>query len=175
MTVKYIMPLELINEKFNIWKSVIDLPTDLISKVYDLQKKDPIGYKKSNYGGWHSKSFVYTQKYNRRDYSWIVQPLSEIDQMIKQMNYRFSRGWFNINSKGNSNNWHHHGHHPFVGVLYISVPENSGDIEFEKDEEFFYYTPISGDFVAFPGKLMHRVLENQSDENRISLAMNFSA
>jgi uncharacterized protein (TIGR02466 family) len=169
------MELESLNKQFNLWIAKVDLPAGLTTKIYELQQKDPIGYKKSNYGGWHSKSFVYTQKYNRRDYTWIVDTLTGIDNMMKEKNFQFSRGWFNINSTGNSNNWHHHGQHPFVGVLYISVPPNSGDIEFEKDNEVFSYTPSAGEFVAFPGLLMHRVLENQSTENRISLAINFSA
>jgi hypothetical protein len=169
------MKLETINQRFDIWKTTVEIPSEVIAKVYELQQKDPIGYKKSNYGGWHSRSFVYTQKYNRRDYSWIVDSLTKISQLMEEKNYQYSRSWFNINSTGNSNNWHHHGEHPFVGVLYISVPENSGDIEFEKDGEYFSYSPKAGDFVAFPGTLMHRVLENQSTENRISLAINFSA
>jgi hypothetical protein len=169
--------MELINKNFNIWKTVIDIPSTVIDNVYELRKKDPIGYKKSNYGGWHSKSFVYTQKYNRRDYSWIVETLSTVDTAMQQVGvgYKFSRSWFNINSKGNSNNWHHHGAHPFVGVLYITVPEFSGDIEFKHDTETYLYTPAPGEFLAFPGSLEHRVLENQSTENRISLAINFSA
>jgi len=169
------MKLEILNHEFDIWKARVDLPKDVITEVYNLQAKDPIGYKKSNYGGWHSRSFVYTRQYNRRDYSWIVDTLSEIDILMKEKNYQFSRGWFNINSKGNSNNWHNHGAHPFVGVLYLDVPNNSGDIEFQKNQELYSYTPSVGDFVAFPGNLEHRVLENKSTEDRISLAINFSA
>jgi hypothetical protein len=169
------MKLELLNEHFDIWKSTVAIPKDVTSHVYELQKKDPVGYKKSNYGGWHSRSFVYTQKYNRRDYSWIVETIQTVDIQMQEKGYCFSRSWFNINSTGNSNNWHHHGEHPFVGVLYISVPENSGDIEFRKNGTSYSYAPKAGDFVAFPGTLEHRVLENKSLDNRISLAINFSA
>jgi uncharacterized protein (TIGR02466 family) len=165
--------MELINKNFNIWTASVEIPVSAITNIYELQQKDPVGYKKSNYGGWHSKSFVYTQKYNRRDYSWIVDTIANVDCLMNTLNYQFSRAWFNINSKGNSNNWHHHGQHPFVGVLYINVPDNSGDIEFKKSGELFSYTPSAGEFLAFPGTMEHRVLENMSTENRISLAINF--
>ena len=165
--------MELINKNFNIWKISVDISDSVITNIYELQKKDPVGYKKSNYGGWHSKSFVYTQKYNRRDYSWIIDPISSIDRLMNTIDYQFSRAWFNINSKGNSNNWHHHGQHPFVGVMYISVQSIYGDIEFKQGQDYYRYTPSMGEFLAFPGALEHRVLENMSTENRISLAINF--
>ena len=100
--------------------------------------------------------------------------VAEIDAEVKdQISRIISRSWFNINSTGNSNNWHHHGGHPMVGVFYIQVPKNSGSIEFQKNEEVFSYLPSVGDFLLFSGNLNHRVLENQSTEDRISLAINF--
>jgi hypothetical protein len=173
--VKYCM-LEIIHPTLDIWKRNLNLSNDEISYIYQLKEKDPVGYKKSNYGGWHSRSFVYTKQYNRRDYSWIIPTMQIIEKEVNEsLSHYISRSWFNINSTGNSNNWHHHGLHPIVGVFYIQVPENSGNIEFQKNEENFSYFPINGDFLLFPGNLNHRVLENKSTEDRISLAINFSA
>ena len=55
-------------------------------------------------------------------------------------------------------------------IMIVSL--NSGDIEFRKDDDIHRITPQEGQFLMFPGSLEHRVLENQSSENRISIAIN---
>lgn len=83
------------------------------------------------------------------------------------------------------------------GVLYLDVPENSGDIMFHnplearrvsntfferaKKEENEYnfshvkYTPIVGEILMFESWLQHTVMQNFSNENRLSVAFNIWA
>ena len=57
-------------------------------------------------------------------------------------------------------------------MLYVQVPENSGGIEFRRQEEYQVFYPTAGDFIEFSGNLAHRVLPNLSDDYRISVAFN---
>ena len=87
------------------------------------------------------------------------------------MLFRSQRLWVNINGPGHYNEWHTH-YLARVGVIYLKVPPKSGDIEFRSYDEVYRITPQAGQFLTFPGSLEHRVLENQSSENRISIAIN---
>jgi uncharacterized protein (TIGR02466 family) len=82
-------------------------------------------------------------------------------------------------------------------VLYLQVPENSGDIIFHnplecrrlsntfferiKQEENDYnfshvkYTPVVGEMLIFESWLQHTVAQNLSTDNRISVSFNIWA
>jgi hypothetical protein len=60
-------------------------------------------------------------------------------------------------------------------VLYVQTPENSGGIEFRRQEEYQVFYPAAEDFIQFAGSLAHRVLPNLSSNYRISVAFNFKA
>ena len=110
--------------------------------------------------------------------------------------------WYNVNYKYSSNREHTHPRSFLSGVYYIKVPENSGNITFlrsntEHDKmEFihhkileeglqidnnrinteYWYTPIEGMLILFPGHLSHYVRQNlttEVDDRRISLSFNF--
>lgn len=83
---------------------------------------------------------------------------------------------------------HNHTGAILVGVYYIQVPPNSGDIllhdprgvninwpdpDIKSNERpFVRITPSAGDLLLFPGYLVHSVEPNLSNETRISLAIN---
>jgi uncharacterized protein (TIGR02466 family) len=110
--------------------------------------------------------------------------------------------WYNVNYKYSSNREHTHPRSFLSGVYYIKVPENSGNITFlrsntEHDKmEFihnriseeglqidnnrinseYWYTPVEGMLILFPGHLTHYVRQNlttEIDDRRISLSFNF--
>jgi len=166
--------LELIHH-FKIYKAVYTVPDQLISDLYAYKETDE-GLRKTSLGGWHSKTFNLTKKYDSRSYEWTRNTVSALEDIVKQTwaEVYFDRGWFNINGLGAGNRWHDHGEHPVVGVFYIKVPKNSGSIEFCLNNETFAVTPTTGDFIVFPGNLQHRVLESKSNETRISMAVNFN-
>lgn len=161
-------------EKFDIFKTQIEIPNDMIEKIYQIKNFDP-GTPKTNKGGWHSKTFTpYKDYYNGR-YKWTKTILENILDTVNQKwpGTKFNRAWFNLSHQGGINRWHDHGEHPIVGVLYVQIPEGSSCIEFEQDEETFSYLPNPGDLLIFPGKLQHRVLSHNSEIDRISMAINF--
>jgi uncharacterized protein (TIGR02466 family) len=83
------------------------------------------------------------------------------------------------------------------GCVYLSMPENSGNILFhnpletrrvtntvfdsikkeENDYNFSHvsYTPVVGEMIMFESWLQHTVQQNMSDENRISIGFNIWA
>jgi hypothetical protein len=161
-------------EKFEIFRTKVDLPADLIENIYALKKLDT-GTPKTNYGGWHSKTFTPYKNYYNGRYKWTQGFLEYLMSIArtKWPNVQFNRAWFNLAHQGGNNRWHNHGKHPIVGVVYLQVPEGASGIEFEKGSERFVYNPILGDFLIFPGSLEHRVLNHESSIDRISLAINF--
>ncbi len=88
--------------------------------------------------------------------------------------------WFNIAMPGDSTGWHDHKSDAILsGVYYLSVPKNSGNINFRKklnnlwDES--YLRSEAGKMILFDSKIQHSVSKNQSKDRRISLAFNMYA
>jgi hypothetical protein len=153
-------------EKFEIYKTHVPVPEYMITEIYKVKEFD-LGTPKTNYGGWHSKTFTpYKDYYNGR-YKWTKQFIEDSLKLVnsKWDAIRFDRAWFNMSHLGSTNRWHSHGGHPIVGVFYIQVPTGSSSIEFEKDGETYSYLPRVGDFLIFPGHLNHRVLSHNSELN----------
>lgn len=93
---------------------------------------------------------------------------------------------------GGNDTPHHHPNYQIVGVYYVSVPKNSGDILlhdprgsiiwydpettsdnfFKGVRPFHRVTPAAGMLLLFPGYLIHSVESNLSDELRLSIAIN---
>lgn len=84
--------------------------------------------------------------------------------------------WFNHMPPGSKTGLHDHKSGAFLsGVYYIKVPENSGNIVFQVDSESKEIISEEGKMILFPPSLKHQVHENQSNEDRISLAFNLYA
>ncbi len=105
---------------------------------------------------------------------------------------RLGNVWFNINTPGSYNQIHNHNGALFSGVYYIDVPdENSGNIEFHRNDEAEYYlqqilTPghlfastklvypsKTNTLYIFPAWLKHSVQGNKSNKDRISVSFNY--
>ncbi len=117
------------------------------------------------YGTWHSR------RIKTNPYAWFDGTFNRVSDSIGDL--KIDEWWFNCGEPGDEYRWHAHVSHPWVGVLYIQTPENSGGIEFRKQGEFQVFQPTAGDFLIFPGNLVHRVLKNYSTDFRISVAFNF--
>ena len=102
-------------------------------------------------------------------------------------NFIISKSWVASASSKSSCTTHRH-HNCFLsGVVYIKAKEECGDIEFEtfnhrdisveprhKDTlynvERFWVTPTPGLLLLFPSNMYHKVHENNSNEDRISVS-----
>jgi hypothetical protein len=138
---------------------------DIIDSIYKLQSKYPSD-NRSNVLGWQSKQYG-----NFKELAW-AEPL--VTACLTAMNTHRSvhKFWFNVNPTGAYHTWHSHGTATTVGVLYLQTPENCGDIEFKMNKQVSAITPHAGLLLIFPSGTGHRVLANNSNENRISLAFN---
>jgi len=106
-----------------------------------------------------------------------------------------SSSWL-VQSKPNQQSMRHiHGNSIFSGVLYISVPPNSGNLVFDLNvnddrnitsimepqirtqnqynTRVYHLQPQNNMLVLFPANLSHQVDINRSNEDRISLAFNY--
>tara|TARA_B100000700_G_C14854011_1_gene765386 strand:- start:64 stop:672 length:609 start_codon:yes stop_codon:yes gene_type:complete len=130
----------------------------------------------------------------------ITQCSQEIYQLSREGTLSVDNCWININSKGSLNQIHTHAGSVLSGVFYVKVPLNasqSGHLAFYRDfmESHILSEVYNGSFKAnykldptsatktlflpkenrlyiFPSWLPHGVEENQTDEERISIAFN---
>ena len=97
--------------------------------------------------------------------------------------------WVNLGKKGSYQEAHHHHSVLFSGTIYINVDNTSGDFVLYNPlnaesilmhcsktfTDLCQVTPKNSDIIIFPGWLRHRVAENKSNLNRISLTFNIKA
>ena len=102
--------------------------------------------------------------------------------------------WVNITPTGSFNVKHCHPNCDIAGVLLIKIPKNSGEItfispydflsflemhsyteEFQKDTNYYHnytFPAREGSILLFPSHIQHKVEENKSKEDRISVSFN---
>ncbi len=169
-----------------------DIQNQLIDYAYEFKNKNPEGVKVSNYGGWQSPNFDVNDE-NDLLQSFIINCLSNFPNIDKSINFDVD-AWININKPGDYNTKHHHPNCHLSGVLWVKAPEECGRIQFQSPVEFqtytevqsyteefknsnnyfhtYYFSPIEGRILVFPSHLQHEVLENKSNEDRISVSFN---
>ena len=174
---------------------IVETDPDEKIKSYclNLREQKPETNNVSNRKGWQSHPYTDLNPdayINRKLYDLFEQSLNTaIKGKVEIGNY-----WININGKGAYNIEHDHPEAHFSGVYYVNCPKNSGVIVFENpynfkafneldsyNEEFrqrnlqygtMYIEPVDGLLIIFPAHLRHSVPENNSDEERISIAFN---
>jgi hypothetical protein len=145
----------------------LTLPENFVDNVLALRGITK-SVKRSNKGGWHS------ERCNQKTYSWaasVIDNVQTVAGITGDITY-----WYNINTGRDYNEWHHHDRgatDEMCAVLYLQVPENAGYFEYEIKKEIFQIKPYAGLLLLFPDDLMHRVLPNEGDGERVSMAFNF--
>ena len=101
--------------------------------------------------------------------------------------------WFNVSGTGSYQEYHQHALSHFSVVYYVSAPKTCGNIVFQSAEtitdmftlpiennkftELSFktcsYEPLESMMLIFKSNLIHMVEKNLSNEDRISIAMNF--
>lgn len=118
--------------------------------------------------------------------------IHEVLGIVDRQKFVFQGSWINRHRHMDWAQKHDHGNAILSGVLFLDVPENSGDflihrehmifapnaIRFTYKEENIYNTyttkfvPKKGGLIIFPSWMIHSVSENKTKENRYSLAFN---
>jgi hypothetical protein len=139
----------------------IKITDELIDLVLKLKEYHP-SRQITNRGGWRSDKFT-------QEEPWIKSLREHVESICESTTRRF---WVNINGREHWNEWHTHEYKRYACVLYLQVPEDSGDIVFRKDGVEYPLTPYPGLMLMFPGRLEHKVMPSNNDEYRISIAAN---
>lgn len=175
----------------------IDVDNEKIEKYcYELKEKSD-GVKISNEGGWQSNNLDF--KINNDLLKLVHEIRIKIVELNKLLGYEdnefvVNNGWVNINGKKDFNSVHIHGSSFYSAVYYVKGGENKGNIVFCNPIFYFdglmgmnkiksyglynstewFYPPVTGRLLIFPSWLTHYVKPNLTDEDRISIAFNFS-
>ena len=108
--------------------------------------------------------------------------------MNYESDFKITTSWFTKSQNSQSSNYHNHNNSMFSGILYLRTDENSGDISFEdfnnrryklnvKEYNIYNCTeyqikPNDGLLILFPSEVHHKILKNNSNIVRHSLAFN---
>tara|TARA_Y100000741_G_scaffold360910_1_gene343982 strand:- start:704 stop:1309 length:606 start_codon:yes stop_codon:yes gene_type:complete len=168
----------------------------LVKYVYELNKKDNVGVKKSNINGWHSKPFDFKEKENipNKFYAhinnYIKDVFSKFGWEYNETKVICTSMWAIINKKGNFNIEHTHPNNYLSAAYYVKAPANCGNFKAtnpnilnrhvrakaEKANELNSNSASikvnDGDLLIFPAYLPHSVEENKSDEDRVIISFN---
>ena len=149
----------------------------------------------SNGGGWQSNNIDLAAPELQELLGAITDKLNELHRYFNfsaTMRQVVSEGWFNINKKGDFNYSHNHPGSFLSCCYYVNGGPTKGNIEFttpieahgysisdDMVEEYNAFTghalsipPVTGQLLIFPPWLMHKVRQSESDEDRISIALN---
>ena len=167
----------------------------ILHSAYDAQSKDPSGQPVSSAGGWQSQSFrggAYDSMDHLIDNFLTPAAVQIYNKFGLRENVTFDNYWFNINQRYNYNQSHIHPGSFLSGVLYLKVPENSGNIKFYNPDPFehqlipvnkysrefpgsYSIVPTVGKLIFFPSYFSHSVTQNlteEQDDRRISVSFN---
>lgn len=110
---------------------------------------------------------------------------SSLDLEFKDLVLKES--WINITSKGGFQHYHNHIPYDISGVFYYQTNGEDGNIVFKDPAQIkstsvllkklprtVRYAPRVGTLVLFPSFLEHCVFHNETDSNRISIALNIN-
>jgi hypothetical protein len=158
-----------------------DIDIDLwIQKSYEYKNQFPNSALRSNSLGYQSEDQIHL--------SSLFDPLGNylIDSFEKSISKKCNMEgmWLNISPKYAYNILHLHSLNPneqyktkkYSGIIYLKTPPNSGNIVFYNPSnigEGQAFSPSPNTVLVFKQDLPHRVDQNFSDEDRISLAFNF--
>jgi len=172
---------------------------EIIDFCYKEKENFPNGICKSNLGNsWHSNINIASYKnIISKTLQQSIFNYFEVNNIFRDRTSIDIRScWININSKGGYNVFHNHPGCDLSGVFWIKIPKDGGKLIFNnlnafseikllksyssnfKKEinsyEFFEINPIEGVMAIFPAHLWHKVAENYSKEDRISVSFNIN-
>ena len=182
--------------KFNIFstpiwqKKILDDEKNNIlrNNILNRSKKEP-SVQKTNIGGWQSNDI--------KDEKIFKDLFSEIDNSIKSTELKIKtliirQAWCNVNRKNNWNIIHNHGQYNLSAIYFVQKPKDSGSLalrdprailtaswggwadkiyDLTNENAVIYLNTAEKDLIIFPSFLDHFVSPSNTDEERISIAM----
>jgi uncharacterized protein (TIGR02466 family) len=165
----------------------------ILKEIKSIQSEDS-GRTLTNLGGWQSNDVVEEELAKYPEMKNLVLKSMEVCLEIYKLwqindTVYFDNMWININKKYDFNLKHVHPRSFFSAVYYVKTNEKAGDILFYRPDTQEHYIdsripneytnkklqfrPKDSLLVLFPSYLPHIVYPNESEEERISIAINF--
>jgi hypothetical protein len=197
MKVDYVFPIPI--STFVVDTKIVKNTTELVNKFID----------DNNFGHSNDPGELLTTFYKDKDFLGKLGDRALLDYINNTSReylnligydpqcYIEITSWLQYNPPGSYFVRHDHYGALISGVLYLEVPENSGDILFhspletrrvsntffervkKEDTEYNFshvrYSPIVGEMLIFESWLHHTVRQNKSNGNRISVSFNIWA
>lgn len=156
----------------------------VLEEVYQIQSEYESD-DRSNHGGYHSPTFTGTHflqlKHIVEEFTNDFLYKSGFDIEMTSIEY-----WCNINKCYNYNVMHCHSRTDLIGIYYVKVPPDSGELVvmrndgsqyislYENRTDMLEYStePEEGRLYILPGHLWHYVTCNNTEEDRISISFN---
>lgn len=172
-----------------IWKATLEGVNnmDILRFVLSEQEKSPELVVKSNYGGWQSRTSLYTDTEMSELCGEICNVCNQFWPFIKGI--EFQQMWAAVNKRNDWNMIHQHGQYEISGGYYLHVPEDSGRIVFRdptslRNNRFInkfiiggdlqFYQPKEHDLMMWPSYIDHFVEPSKSDEDRVMISFDLN-
>jgi len=154
-----------------------ELVDELYKGAYKLKEVYTDTPQRSNQGGYQTPAFEWKE--------FHPQGIEYIDKVVGDMfKFKVESWWYNINGQGHWNVPHIHAGSDLALVLYVTDSDGLlnlmsphpmrllDDQEYGGEGDHMRVTANKGDIVIFPSDLVHYVMPNQKEEDRISISMN---
>jgi len=158
------------------WHIENEIPQALVDELYQGAYRFKEIYpteNKSNLGGYQTPSFTW-EEFHPHGKEYIDKVVGDI------FKFKVEAWWYNINGKGDWNMPHTHPGSDMSLVIYLT--DSDGLLNFinpfsmrvfsMNEKHYCGVNAKKGDIVIFPSDLVHHVLPNPREEDRISIAMN---
>ena len=162
-----------------IWRiegTPLELVDELYKGAYRFKKEHP-SENRSNKGGYQSPPFE-VNKFHPQGIEYIDKVVGDI------FKFKVESWWYNINGQGHWNVPHIHAGSDLALVLYVTDSDGLLNLmsphpmrlldsqDYGGAGDHMRVTANKGDIVIFPSDLVHYVMPNQREEDRISISMN---
>ena len=165
-----IFPTPVWHEEGGISQQLVD---ELYEGAYQCLKKYPSIDKTSNQGGYHSPAFEWKNFHPQG-----IELVQKVVYKAIEQDFNVTSWWFNINGKGGWNMPHSHAGRGIDLALILYLTETDDLLTLVNSNPTLNdpmgYSPHikKGDILIFPSDLVHFVMPNQREEDRVSISMN---
>ena len=152
-----------------------ELVDELYKGAYKFKEKCSTATR-SNIDGYQTPTLDW-KEFHPRGIKYIEKVIHECDSQLFE-SFKIVNWWFNINGKGHWNHPHTHPNCDFALVLYLT--DSDGLLQLMSpfpQRKFDKGSHVSvdakkGDIIMFPSDLLHYVIPNPKEDDRISISMN---
>ena len=165
----------------SVWH-ITETPQHLVDELYNnafiLKKFHEVkgdGFIRSNQGGYQTSQFDWSE-FHPEGIKYINKIISEELSSPNGMSYKVIGWWYNINPKGSWNAAHNHQGCDYALVWYLTDSHRClhllNNAMIERGSGHFNPDPRKGEIFIFPGNIIHYVMPNPKETDRVCISMN---